>query len=159
MEREVVDLYRVLYMRDRIGDVLEGTISAMVGSGVFVTLQEPFVDVLVRYDALGPDRYELDDDELSVVGLHNGDTLQLGDPLLVEIEDVAVLRRMTYARRVPPDKVVRAAGKGIKARGRGRKGRPEQARGRKAPPKAEDRKKQGKKRPRLQRATGQKRRR
>lgn len=109
VEREVVDLYRALYMRDRIGDVLEGTISALVGSGMFVTLKEPFVDVLVRYDALGPDRYELDDDELSVIGRRSGDTMQLGDPIVVEIEDVAILRRQTHGRRVPPEKVVRAA--------------------------------------------------
>ncbi|MEZ4223104.1 MAG: ribonuclease R [Polyangiaceae bacterium] len=119
VEREVVDLYRALYMRDRIGDVLEGRISAMVGTGMFVTLVEPFVDVLVRYDALGPDRYELDDDELTVVGANSGDVLQLGDPIVVEIEDVAILRRVVLARRVPPDAVVRAAQGRSRGRGRG----------------------------------------
>lgn len=131
VEREVVDLYRALYMRDRIGDVVDGSVTAIVGSGLFVTLDEPFVDVLVRYEALGPDRYEASEDELSVVGLRSGDTVALGDRVVVEIEDVAILRRTVYARRVPPDKVLDALARGSK---KGRRGRKEQPRGRKPKP-------------------------
>jgi ribonuclease R len=103
VEREVVDLYRTLFMRDHVGDVYEGTITALVGSGLYVTLDHPFVDVLVRFEGLGPDQYQASDDELSVVGLRSGDTLSLGDRIIVVIEDVAVLRRTVYARRVPPE--------------------------------------------------------
>lgn len=131
VEREVVDLYRALYMRDRIGDVVDGSVTAIVGSGLFVTLDEPFVDVLVRYEALGPDRYEASEDELSVVGLRSGDTVALGDRVVVEIEDVAILRRTVYARRVPPDKVLDALARDSK---KGRRGRKEQPRGRKPKP-------------------------
>ena len=35
-EREVIDIYRAYFMRDRIGDVFEGTISGVMGFGVFV---------------------------------------------------------------------------------------------------------------------------
>jgi ribonuclease R len=103
VEREVVDLYRTLLMRDRLGDTLEGTVTALVGSGVYVSLDSPFVDVLVRFEGLGPDRYEASEDEISVVGVRSGDTISLGDRMLVTIEDVAVLRRTTYARRVVPE--------------------------------------------------------
>lgn len=125
VEREVVDLYRTLYMRDRIGEVLEGTVSALVGSGAFVTLDAPFVDVLVRFDAMGPDQYELDDDELSAVGVRSGDRVSLGDRVVVEIEDVAVLRRQTYARRIPPEGALNGANERRRGRpvaGRGRRG-------------------------------------
>jgi ribonuclease R len=54
VEREVVDLYRALHMRTRIGDVLEGTVTAIVGSGLFVALDAPFVDVLVRVRGARP---------------------------------------------------------------------------------------------------------
>lgn len=103
IEREVVDLYRCLLMREHIGESFEGTVSALVGSGAFVSLDSPFVDVLVRYEAMGPDHYSLSDDELSVVGSRSGDTISLGDRLEVTIEDVAILRRQTYGRRIPPD--------------------------------------------------------
>lgn len=100
VEREVVDLYRALYMRDRVGDLFEGRVAAVTMGGLYVTLDEPFVDVLVRYEALGPDRYEVSDDELSAVGVRSGDKVSLGDRVTVEIEDVAILRRTVYARRI-----------------------------------------------------------
>jgi ribonuclease R len=103
IEREVVDLYRALLMRDRIGDAAEGTVTALVGSGVFVALDEPFVEVLVKFESMGPDHYQLSDDELSVVGSRSGDTIALGDRMAVVIEDVAIMRRTVYARRVLPD--------------------------------------------------------
>src|SRR5262249_18065043 len=53
VEREVVDLYRALYMRSHVGSIFEGTVTAIVGSGIFVAIADPFVDVLVRMDALG----------------------------------------------------------------------------------------------------------
>jgi ribonuclease R len=109
IEREVVDLYRVLLMRDRLGDVAEGSVTALVGSGAFVTLDEPFVDVLVRFEAMGPDRYELAENELSVVGARSGDTIGLGDRMLVTIDDVAVLRRTVYAARVVPEALLEQA--------------------------------------------------
>lgn len=139
VEREVVDLYRTLLMRDHIGDVVEGTVTAIVGSGMFVTLDHPFVDVLVRYEAMGPDYYEMGEDELSAVGLRSGDTVTIGDRVVVGIEDVAILRRQVYARRVPPKRVVEQGqreGRGGRKAGRGR-GKPASgpARGRKSGPK------------------------
>ena len=108
VEREVVDLYRALLMRDHLGETCEGTVTALVGSGAFVTLDAPFVDVLVKYESMGPDQYELADDELSVVGIRSGDTISLGDRLAVIIEDVAILRRQVLAKRIVPQAVLEA---------------------------------------------------
>lgn len=104
-EREVVDLYRCLLMQDKVGEVYEARVSGLAGSGVYVVLDEPFVDVLLRFEALGPDRYEAGDDGLSVVGRRSGDRIALGDRVTVVIEDVALLRRTIYGRRVPPAQV------------------------------------------------------
>src|SRR6187399_1137607 len=120
VEREVVDLYRTLLMRDRIGETLEGTVTALVGSGVYVSLDAPFVDVLVRFEVLGPDRYELSSDEISMVGARSGDTISLGDRMVVIIDDVAVLRRAVYARRVVPEAVIKELGGVAREEGRGR---------------------------------------
>ena len=103
VEREVVDLYRALSMRHRVGEIFDGTVSALVGSGAFVTLDHPFVDVLVRFDSMGPDHYELAQDEISVVGLRSGDRITLGDRVRIEIDDVSVLRRAVYGTRLPPE--------------------------------------------------------
>lgn len=121
VEREVVDLYRTLLMRDRTGDELDGTVMSFSGAGAYIALDEPFVDVLVRFDALGEDRYELDDDELSAAGVRSGDRVTLGDRVRVVIEDVAVLRRTTYARRVPSAPSGRERKRGASKQGRRRK--------------------------------------
>jgi ribonuclease R len=115
VEREVLDLYRALYMRDRIGDVMEGTVTAITGGGLYVTLDDPFVDVLVRYESLGPDHYRTDDDDLGVRGERSGDRVSLGDRLTVTIEDVALQRRTVLARRVLPEKVLASLERGGRA--------------------------------------------
>jgi ribonuclease R len=100
IEREVVDLYRALYMRPYLGATYEGTVMGLVGTGVFVNVDAPFIDVLVRMEALGQDSYELDDEGLRVIGRRSGDRIALGDPMMVQIEDVSVLRRTVYGRRL-----------------------------------------------------------
>lgn len=99
VEREVLDVYRCFYMIDHIGERYEGTISAFVGSGAFITLDEPFVDVLVRTEDLGG-TFEIDEDGLMATNARTGEALRLGERVLVEILDVAILRRQIQARRV-----------------------------------------------------------
>ena len=139
VEREVVDLYRALYMRAHIGATYTGKVTALVGSGVFVQLDSPFVDVLVRAESLGADRYELDDEGMRMVGLRSGDAIALGDPMEIVIEDVAILRRTIYGRRIGVEDVVsgpRGLGKrgkkGTHADRRSRRTRSRRARSRRA---------------------------
>lgn len=101
-EREAVDVYRCILMRDKVGQVFEARVSGLSGSGMYAVLDEPFVDVLVKFESMGPDRYEASDDGLSVFGARSGDRVSLGDRITLVIEDVALLRRTIYGRRVPP---------------------------------------------------------
>jgi ribonuclease R len=100
VERAVVDLYRTFVMKGHVGEHFEGTVTAVVGSGVFVQLDAPFVDVLVRLEDLGQDRWEIDDEGLRVVATRSGDHVGLGDRMRVEVTDAAILRRTVYARRL-----------------------------------------------------------
>lgn len=100
VEREIVDLYRALFGRTLIGEIFEGRVTALVGGGVFVAIDQPFIDVMVPYEGLGPDRYVLSDDELSFVGTRSGDRVSLGDTLSIEIEESSILRRTVYGRRI-----------------------------------------------------------
>jgi ribonuclease R len=104
-EREVVDLYRCLLMQDKVGEIYEARVTGLAGSGIYAVLDEPFVDVLIRFESLGPDRYEAGDDGLSVFGRRSGDRIALGDRITLVIEDVALLRRTILGRRVPPERV------------------------------------------------------
>jgi ribonuclease R len=99
VEREIVDIYRCFYMIDFIGERYEGTVSAFVGSGAFITLDEPFVDVMVKVEDLGGD-FKIEDDGLMATSGRSGEAIRLGDKIVVDITDVAILRRTIYARRV-----------------------------------------------------------
>jgi len=100
VEREVVDLHRALLMQNRVGEHFEGTVSALVGSGAFVALDEPYVDVLVRYEAMGNEPYELDEEGLCAIGQRSGDVVRLGDRMVVRIDDVSIERRTVYGKRL-----------------------------------------------------------
>ncbi len=100
VERAVGDLYRTFAMKDRVGEELEGTVTAVTGGGLFVALDHPFVDVFVRLEDLGDDTFTVDEDNLRVQAAFSGVAIQLGDRLLVEILEAAILRRTVYARRV-----------------------------------------------------------
>ena len=93
VEREVIDLYRAFFLRDRIGDVFDGTISGVAGFGVFVVVDEPFVEGLVRIDALSDDYYDYDEPACRLVGRRSGRTFALGDAVKVEVQSVSVVRR------------------------------------------------------------------
>jgi len=93
VEREVIDLYRAFFMRDKVGDVFEGVISGVAGFGVFVVIDDPFVEGLVRIDALSDDYYTLDEQACRLVGRRSGKSFALGDSVKVEVQSVSVVRR------------------------------------------------------------------
>ena len=103
IEREVVDLYRAIYMRDHLGEIFHGVVTALVGTGVFVAIDSPFIDVLVRMESLGAEPYEIDDSGLRLIGQRSGDRIAIGDAMTVQVEDVAILRRQIYAKRLPEE--------------------------------------------------------
>lgn len=102
VEREVVDLYRALYMRAYIGDTFEGMVTGVIAGGAFVSLDSPFVEVLVRPDAMGKDVYTLDDESMKFIAKRSGDSVGIGDRMTVTIEDVQIIRRTVYAWRTAP---------------------------------------------------------
>jgi ribonuclease R len=93
VEREVIDLYRAFFLRDRIGDVFDGVISGVTGFGVFVVVDDPFVEGLVRIDALSDDYYTFDETACRLVGRRSGRAFALGDAVKVVVQSVSVVRR------------------------------------------------------------------
>ena len=129
VEREVVDLYRAFFMRERVGDMLEGAISGVTSFGVFVVMDEPFVEGLVRTDYLAPDDfYDFDEVACRLIGRRSGKTFSLGDRVKVEVLQVSVARRrielrLDGARAAGPHK--HPDKKSDKARDKAKPGRPE----------------------------------
>ena len=92
-EREVVDMYRAYLMRDRVGEEYDGTISAVTSFGMFVQIEQPYIEGLVRVKALGGDFFDYEEDTMRLVGRRSGRAFALGDAVRVRIENVSVQRR------------------------------------------------------------------
>nr|WP_263430325.1 VacB/RNase II family 3'-5' exoribonuclease [Nannocystis pusilla] len=95
-ERDSKSLFAALYMRDRVGDRFEATVSGIGSPGLFVQIDRPFVDGLVRLGNLERDRgepFQLDSSGVKLVGQRSGFTLTVGDRVVVEAIDSSVQRR------------------------------------------------------------------
>jgi len=92
-EREAVAMYRAYLMRDQVGQRFEGTISAVTSFGAFVELDEPYVEGLIKLDSLGAERFSYDEIHMRLSGTKSGKTIELGDRVMVEINNVSVVRR------------------------------------------------------------------
>jgi ribonuclease R len=93
IEREVTDLYRAFFLRDRVGDIFTGTVSAVTSFGIFVVVDEPYVEGLIRTEELGDDIFSFDEPTLRLVGRRSGRSFALGDTVTVEVLSVSVARR------------------------------------------------------------------
>jgi ribonuclease R len=100
IEREVVDLYRCLYMRGHVGERFEGSVTSIANGALFLALDDPFVDVRVPVESLGRERYALAPSGLRLIGERSGHAIALGDRMRVEIEGADVPRRTVYAHPV-----------------------------------------------------------
>jgi ribonuclease R len=99
IEREVVDLYRAFFMRDRVGDVLSGSVSGVASFGLFVVADQPFIEGLVRTEHLVPDDfYDYDEVACRLQGRRSGRHFALGDSVEVEVLSVSVARRQVDLR-------------------------------------------------------------
>jgi ribonuclease R len=97
-EREAVAMYRAYLMRDQIGDSFAGTVSGVASFGVFVELEEPFIEGLIKLDTLGDDYFDYDALKMQISGRRTGFTLGIGAELKVEVLDVSVVRRRVEFR-------------------------------------------------------------
>jgi hypothetical protein len=131
-ERSVGDLYRVLYMKARVGELFEARVTAFTSGGIYARIADPFVEILIPWEAFGGERYELDDLELRATAARSGEQVMLGDAVDVCIEEASIARRVVLARRAafigraaPP--LEEARGKQGRGRGRGVGRKPTQA--------------------------------
>jgi ribonuclease R len=91
-EREAVAMYRAYVMRDQIGQRFEGTVSAVTSFGAFVEIEEPYVEGLIKLDSLG-EPMEYDEVHMRLSGKRSGKAIELGDKVIVDINNVSVIRR------------------------------------------------------------------
>lgn len=122
VEREVLDLYRCVVAQKHIGEVHAARVIGVSAAGPWVEIDDPFLSGLLKLDGTGDTGWEVDEIGVSCTHGRTGKAFALGDDVMVELVDVALLRRqvifgltreerasLTHARRAK-----RPEGKGAK---------------------------------------------
>ncbi len=83
--RDVDAWLKTYFMRDRIGDEYNGTVSAVTSFGVFVALDEIFIEGLVHVSELGQDYFHYDQAKHWMLGERTGKRFRLGDRVRIKV--------------------------------------------------------------------------
>lgn len=92
-EREILDRYRVRYMKGRVGEEFDGIISGVTPFGFFVELKDIFVEGLVRITTLNDDYYRFNERRYCLIGERTKNTFKVGDELKVRLIKVDIEKR------------------------------------------------------------------
>ena len=83
--RDASDWLKCEYMQDKVGNVYPGIITSVTSFGLFIELENIFVEGLVHVTALHNDYYHYDAAHHRLVGERNGVTYRLGDRIEVKV--------------------------------------------------------------------------
>lgn len=83
--RDVEAWLKCYSMRDRVGESFAGTVSAVTGFGLFVVLDEVYVEGLVHVSELGDDYFHFDPQRHQLLGERTGKRYRLGDRVRVRV--------------------------------------------------------------------------
>ncbi len=91
--RDVESWLKCYFMQDRVGEEFEGSVSAVVPFGIFVTLDDVFVEGLVHIFDLGQDYFHFDEKQHALVGERSGVRYRLADRVSVQLVRVDIDNR------------------------------------------------------------------
>ncbi len=86
--RDAVDWLKCEYMLDKVGETFDGIVSAVTSFGLFVELNEIYVEGLVHVTSLENDYYKFDPVGHRLTGERSGKVYRLGDPISVVVARV-----------------------------------------------------------------------
>ncbi|HKS24428.1 MAG TPA: ribonuclease R [Thermoanaerobaculia bacterium] len=87
-EREVLEWKKVIFMRDKVGQSFSGIITGVAPFGLFVELDEIFVQGMVPVATIGGDFWVFREREHRLRGDATSRELRLGDHVLVEVKSI-----------------------------------------------------------------------
>jgi ribonuclease R len=86
--RDAMSALKCEYMMDKVGETFEGVISSVTSFGIFVELQDIYVEGLVHITGLPKDYYQFEPVSHKLMGEHGGLVFQLGDTVTVDVAGV-----------------------------------------------------------------------
>jgi len=83
--REVASWLKCYYMRDRVGEEFEGSVSSVTSFGIFVALDDFYVEGLVHISELGQDYFHFEASKHQLLGDRTRKSYRLADRVKVKI--------------------------------------------------------------------------
>jgi len=108
--RDVEAWLKSYYVRERVGETFSGSISAVVAFGLFVVLDELFVEGLVHVSELGSEYFQFNEVAHELRGERTGIRFRLGDRLTVQVVRVDLEARRIDFRLMRPGDTTAAQG-------------------------------------------------
>jgi ribonuclease R len=92
-ERDVVEMKKLQYMQQHVGEQFDGYITGVTPFGFFVELEELFVEGLVHITTLTDDIYNHAEKQHSLIGRRTGTVFRIGDAARVTVASVSPATR------------------------------------------------------------------
>ena len=67
----------------RLGEEFDGKVVGMIEAGLFVSINDPYVEGLVSTESMTDDFYQFDDEKMVFVGRRKRKSYRIGDPVRV----------------------------------------------------------------------------
>jgi len=108
-EREYLDIQKVRLMESRVGETFTGVISSVTNFGIFVQLNEFFVEGLVHVTTLGKDFFVFDEARMTLRGRRSGQTLSMGQKVNIRLAAANVLKHQLDFQLIAEDSPAKAS--------------------------------------------------
>jgi len=115
-ERDIVNLKKCQYVADKVGEKYHGMVTSVHAFGLFVELQEIFVEGLVHVSSLEDDFYQYEEERHRLIGMNRRCEFTIGTPVRVTVHKVDLDRREIDFRLADEQQ----PGPGKKGSGRGK---------------------------------------
>src|SRR5271157_6094924 len=92
-ERELMEWKKIKFMQDRVGEDFAGLIVSVTKFGMFVELNDLFIEGLVPLTSLSDDRYMYHENTRQIIGQRTRKTYSMGDPIHVFVERIDHVQR------------------------------------------------------------------
>lgn len=86
--RDVTNWLKCYYMQDKVGEIFDGTVSGVTSFGVFVALDDAYVEGLLHVTELGNDYFHYDKAHHAMVGERTNEKYRLGDRVTIKVARV-----------------------------------------------------------------------
>jgi ribonuclease R len=101
-ERELLEWKKMKFMEDRVGDEFDAMIVSITKFGMFVELNDLFIEGLIPINSLTDDHYIFHDNTRQLIGQRTRRTFSMGDSVHVILDRIdRSLRRIQFALSEP----------------------------------------------------------